>query len=346
MTTLLVSDIHMTEQARDSYRWGLFPWLAKQAQVRGINQVIILGDCTDKKDRHSASLVNRMCDALAELSSVCPVYIIAGNHDFVEPSNPFFRFVNAFPRVRFFTAPEALMLPIAKDAAACLFLPCSADPYTDWEPLDEIYKHRYIFTHQTFVGSMRENGTRSDDGIPATFFEECGFKGEAYAGDIHVPQKIGGVTYIGAPYRIDFGDRYEPRVLLINKEGTKTNLRFPCPSKHLVEINEDGVVETDGGGVMSVDIRQGDQVKVRATLKRADFPLWPGLQKNIRDMAAKGKWVLFGPELRRADVQTESTAPVVRKSRASPEALLRQYGQKHGLEQTLLEVGVAILAEA
>jgi hypothetical protein len=342
VASLITADIHMTENPRDSHRWGLFSWLADEAAKNAVDQVLILGDLTDKKDRHPSSLVNRFCDGLAELAETCDVHILKGNHDHLDAGSPFFRFVAGFPRVSFYTDPAIAQLTIAGQSVSCLMLPCTVDPEVDWELLTRgpghLAAHRYIFTHQTFVGAQRENGTRSDSGVPASIFKDHGFKGEAFSGDIHVPQRIGGIEYVGAPYRIDFGDSYMPRVLLIDNKGRKSNLRFPCPDKHLIEISADGEIAGTEG------IKPGDQVKVRAILKRADLPLWPGLQKNIRDMAEKGKWVLYGPELRRSDEDKPAEARAqVRPRRMDPIELVLDYGKRNELDETLLEIGVAIL---
>ena len=61
---LVTSDIHLNEKPQDDYRYKLFPWLARQCRQRHITDLCILGDLTDAKDRHAATLVQKIVDAL------------------------------------------------------------------------------------------------------------------------------------------------------------------------------------------------------------------------------------------------------------------------------------------
>src|SRR5216684_1999102 len=112
MATILVSDVHFTNNPRDEYRWGLLPWLVEQVDNRSIDQVLILGDLTDHKDRHPSSLVTRLSDGLHDLGQHCAVVVLRGNHDAVDPNLPFFGFVNKFPNVFFISEPTEMTLSI------------------------------------------------------------------------------------------------------------------------------------------------------------------------------------------------------------------------------------------
>ena len=50
-----------------------------------------------------------------------------------------------------------------------------------------------------------------------TFFENCSAK--VFAGDIHIPQEINSVFYIGSPYPVHFGDHFKGCGVLL--QGTK-----------------------------------------------------------------------------------------------------------------------------
>ena len=80
MTWLFASDLHLSDRPKDRYRFGLFKWLAEQQQKHQITATFILGDITDRKDNHSAVLVNKTVNSLLTLKP--PVYILKGNHDF------------------------------------------------------------------------------------------------------------------------------------------------------------------------------------------------------------------------------------------------------------------------
>ena len=108
---IITSDLHLTDRARDEYRWELFPWLIELVEETGSDEVLILGDLTDAKNNHSAELVNRMVKELTNLPA--HVYVLKGNHDYVDPDQPFFGFLNEIPGVRFVTHPE--MLPCLQE---------------------------------------------------------------------------------------------------------------------------------------------------------------------------------------------------------------------------------------
>ena len=57
---LVIGDLHLTDQPKDAYRFGIFKWIKKQIEKHQPEYTVILGDLTDKKDKHSAGLVNRI----------------------------------------------------------------------------------------------------------------------------------------------------------------------------------------------------------------------------------------------------------------------------------------------
>jgi Calcineurin-like phosphoesterase len=340
MTALLAADIHNTSNPRDAYRNGLLSWMAQMVQKYHVDTVLILGDLTDAKDRHSAALVNKFVDDLAALAVDCAVYILRGNHDYINLLVPFFSFVRHIKNVHFVNDVLEQELRFGDAKSACLFLPNTTDPIKDWKRFaGKLNKYRYVFCHQTFRGALRENGTQSEEGISTDFFK--GFAGKVYSGDIHVPQKIGPVVYVGAPYRIDFGDAYQPRVLLLDNDGKQTSLHYPCPNKYLIDIAADGSVTDSLDNSVPA---KGDLVKVRCTLKRADLPTWPKLKDHINAMAKDGGWLLFGPELRTV-AEDEKTSAVENPRTVDPEQLVRDYAAEQKADKMLTEIGVQILAD-
>ena len=353
MSSLITADIHLTANPRDSYRLGLLPWMLEQVRKNKIDVALILGDLTDSKDRHPSKLVNTLVHQLDALSRICRVIVLKGNHDYIEPEHPFFGFVSLLRHVTFLSQPCELALSITGASDNCLFLPSTEDWERDWTPYAKKLKtYDFVFCHQTFKGAARENGTVFDAGIPPTFFK--GTKGKVYSGDIHVPQRFAnsyGPEYVGAPYRIDFGDSFTPRVLMLGPKGAK-DLRFPCTNKHLVTLTN--CTSADFGALGDVlltqEIKPGDQVKVRAILKRSDFPLWPKLKKSIVKLAETRQWQLFGPELR-ANPEEKDThqRPIAASSmRYSPEEVLRAFaeedlGDEFEYNEELVSVGTALL---
>lgn len=339
MSFLVTSDTHFTASQKDEYRWGLFPWLRRMVKKHDATTIILCGDLTDAKDRHPSVLVNRIADEISETAKVSTLVLIRGNHDCIDEHNPFFKFLSKMD-IRYINYPTEFA--IGKNVGAA-FLPNTRKYEEDWKSLDNIADRmggdirycKYIFCHQTFDGSEAENGTTLR-GIPPSFFN--GFKGKVISGDVHVPQNINKtILHVGSPYRIHFGDSFTPRVLLVDNDKF-IDLHYPCISRELLTVRTvEAVDRTDFG--------EGTQVKIRVKLKRSEYPEWISIRKQVQDIAAKKRWVLYGPELvellttaREHEIELEETR--------TPEAVLRDYSKDKKLDKDMTNTGLAFLKDA
>lgn len=237
----------MSSNRRDSYRWRFIEeTLPALVETHRARRVLLLGDLTEAKSGHSAELVNRLVDAIAALAERAPIYLLKGNHDYLNEDIPFFRYTQHLPRVRWINEPTQFKL---RGLGDCLFLPFSRSPEEEWKPwLSE--PRDWYFCHQTFDGAIGENNQRIN-GTPRSIFPRGA---RVVSGDIHGPQKIGCVTYTGAPFLVDFGDDYEPRVLLL--EGDKMrSMPVLGPQKRLVVLR--------GRDEKYPNVAPGDVVKIR-----------------------------------------------------------------------------------
>lgn len=284
MTWLISSDLHLTDRPRDSYRFGLFPWLARQQKKHNVSATFLLGDLTDSKDKHSASLVNQLVDGLTELRP--PVYILKGNHDFIDPNNPFFGFLSLIEGIEFVVNPTLLRM---EGDIHIAMMPHQPDQGSFDQICKLVLPQTYVFCHQCFSGAIAETGTR----LTGLQWPPIGFKGNplgVYSGDIHAPQRLdNGVTYIGAPYHCRFGDDYVPRVLLL-KGGKETDLHFPAPRKWSLTIRD--VYDLD----KHPEIAQGDQVKLTIEIAREEIVEWNSIKQRVLE-TCKGLEI-FGVEMK------------------------------------------------
>src|SRR5688572_6127902 len=219
MKALAVADLHLTDNTRDEYRHVFIGReLPRMLGEHKADVLLILGDLTEAKDRHSAVLVNKTVSHLVHLSAHCPVIILMGNHDYANEGEPFFSFSRELPGVHFINRPtEGGELPksLRQQMSGCLFLPHSRDVKRDWSMFaDGFDAYDFIFCHQAFQDADGGFG-RKLDGEPTSWFDICSSRTKIIAGDIHKPQAVGPVEYVGAPYTIDFGDTYKPRLLVI-----------------------------------------------------------------------------------------------------------------------------------
>ena len=90
MSYLLIGDPHLSDRPRDDYRFALFDQVRVWQDIHKPQATFLLGDLTHEKDRHSAALVNKTVEGILKLKP--PVFILKGNHDYIDPENPFFKF--------------------------------------------------------------------------------------------------------------------------------------------------------------------------------------------------------------------------------------------------------------
>lgn len=337
--SILVTDLHLTEKQEDQYRFDIFPWLiAKHNKAR---VVFILGDLTDRKDNHSAWFVNKIVSSLRDLTTQFDdVFILKGNHDAVDPKSPFFKFVSHIDKIRFFTSPVKISKKYDGRQFKFLMLPHTKNPDRDWKDL-EFVKSDAIFMHQTFKGARSENGMALD-GLSPKRFEK--YRAKIFSGDIHVPQKVGPITYIGSPYHIHFGGKFKPRILIADAEFNYEEVHFPAPRKHTVEIRNPDELEA------MQSLKENDWIKVRVLLRRSEFVDWPAHRDAVRRVCKQLKLNLCGTELRelrREHLKDDDDKPIqVReKIRCLPYEVFEQYCRSQKVDPHTHDVGKTLLGE-
>lgn len=341
---LITSDLHLTDKPEDDYRWRIFDELHSAIEHYDVTLVWILGDITDAKDRHSAQLVNRICKELKRLADRVPVYIIRGNHDCIDAGTPFFAFVDDFGRrmpVKFFVNPEFIHFPRFKVAV----LPHARDVSAEWPDAETIKAEgvKYALCHATFKGCRSESGIRLD-GLDTQFFVEAGIP-VAISGDIHVPQDIGRLTYVGAPYHCRYGDSFDARMMLVDPvEGTRRSLPLRIMKKHTLEITEPDEV-LDEVYRDSVDLREGDQAKVRLALQAEDYLLWPKLRQQVVDNFAKIGVRLYSVEVIPPAEDLKSKDTDIEEVVLDDVGILKAFVDKEGVNEEVAAIGLEIINE-
>ncbi len=275
---LLTTDLHLSEKSEDQYRFDLFPWIIKHFKNK-VGTVVILGDITDRKNYHADFFVNKVVDSIRSLAKHFNVYILCGNHDYdVDPTQPFFSFLGKYKRVTYVLEPTVRGIMMDNKSAGVLFLPHTRNPGEDWSILSrsEMKLVDIIFMHQTFRGAITESGYELG-GISSKRFER--FECPILSGDIHVPQQLGPITYVGCPYHIRYGDTFEPRVLLLNRKFETKDVHFPAPRKLMLDVDPYSNLPK------LMKHHRGDKVKVRIHLARDQFGGWPEYRDRVRETA-------------------------------------------------------------
>ena len=330
MTWLISADLHLTDRPRDSYRFGLFKWLAIQQQKYNVTATFILGDITDRKDSHPSALVNRTVDELLGLKP--PIFILKGNHDYISPTNPFFRFLSYVEGIEFISEPTVLrefgvaMLPHQPDQAsfdrACEIIP---------------HKAAGVMVHELFTGAIAETGSHLS-GLSASaidFYKPLG----VWAGDVHRPQTVNCgamVTYVGSPYPVRFADDFTPRVLLV-KNGVEQNLYYPSLRKWMLKVRDaDEILNNE-------DLFKGDHVKLTVTLAREEVVEWAAHKQRVLDACKELGLEVFG-----IDLEVSSASKRERPRVGAPQAKTHQevfylFCQSEGVASSIKQAGKEIL---
>lgn len=278
MKTLIMADLHLDDNPLHEYRWKIFPWLREIIVENGIEKLVILGDLTDKKDNHSAKLVNRLIDCLEDLLvSYFEIEILKGNHDYV--NEPFFNFLTKINKIRFRSV-----------STSTSNKPVVYIPYGDIMIFDNKVS-KVIYCHHDFVGATYENGYPCEKGYGQSPFNK--FKGRVFSGHVHVPQKVGKVEYVGSPYPITFQEKEHDRHCIIydDKKDSVTYVHFETirRSKYTVRVNFIG----------SKVYNEGDQVKFEVQLYQSEIFQYPEIKKDIRKYCEDNGLVLCGIKLKK-----------------------------------------------
>jgi hypothetical protein len=335
MSVIITADTHWNDNPRDESRWGLFSWLCSQQA----DELLILGDLTVAKNNHPARLVNRLVDGfLALAKNYKHVYVLKGNHDYADPDCPFFGFLqHTKENIHFIPMPDLIKLSIGE----VFFMPAG----TDWSEHRSNISNRNVFAHATFDGAISETGYLLTGVNPKLVY---GSGARVISGDIHKPQILktisgpistsaGRIEYVGAPYHIHFGDDYTPRLLHISDDFKQTDLFYPSPRKYTQ------IIQTLAE-LYRIAIKERDQIKIIAQMRRADLPEWKLWRDAIKEHAEQQGWVLHGPELRLLpdDIQAPKSDGV----RQAPEQLVEEYATRQKASDAHLLIGKALLKEA
>lgn len=326
MSTLITADWHLTELAKDRYRFKALEWMLGLLVERNIEQMIILGDLTHNKNYHSDSLTNDVVGFLHQFAKMCPVYILQGNHDYVEADDAFFQFTQFIRNITWIWMPRIISLP---NLGMCGFLPHTRDYERDWGDIKrDWFDVALIFAHNSFEGAVGETGKRLS-GIPLSVFPDV----QVISGDVHAPQTLGKdhqLIYAGSPFTQKFGDDYEPRVLVLDN-GIIGSVPVPGPQKRLYDICSVGDLDR------SARSYDGDFIKVRYHLQQDERDGWQGIKARVEQFFDNAASVQVVPVL-----EQKALARVPHRDNKSDHELVKQYGRQQELSPEELVTGFEI----
>jgi len=324
MSSLIIADLHLTDNPLEEYRWKIFDFLEDLKEEYDIENIFLLGDITEKKDNHSAKLVNRVCEELGSLSDdIEMLWILRGNHDGIDPEWPFFRFLRLYNRIVYYTEPTFA-------SQGYLFLPHSKDPANEWQ--DILKKHiedtEMVFMHQTVKGAKGSNGFILEGLDPAIFSK---FDGIIFSGDIHTPQKVGNVNYVGSPFPVYFGDNFTGNVILL--DGKKwERIEYPTIKRTMLEL------DLTEDWFDNIECSEGDQFKIKLLVNRSNSDQFDEWKRDIKKGIESQGGIVISMELKLAEEKSRLLAKRKFKD-ITPETVLKRFVKANGLDEYYEEKG-------
>lgn len=334
MNALLTADWHLVDSVLDEYRWKIFDNVTEISLEHRVNQIFILGDFIDRKDRHSAEFLNRVVSSMQTLveETGATVTILMGNHDMPLKGTPYWNFLNRVG-VRYLTEPMQI--------AGIWCLPFSANPIEEWRELAFVGS-RAIFMHQTVEGSLLEGNRKIEKAPVALPIFPRGIP--VYSGDIHRPQTTAGVTYIGVPHPTRFGETWANRVIII-KNGD-----FRSPVIAGVHSIKRAILDISSlNELKEARLRPHDQIRVRYQLTPAELTSWAAKEEAIRIWAHNSDLTVVSVEavlIKELTKTTEENNPASEYSLLNPAEVIRSFAVKEELGEDVLQYGLSLLKEA
>lgn len=333
--TLVTADLHLSDQPVNAYRLDFVEHqLPKIVEHRAAERLIIAGDLTQQKDHHSAWLTHHTVELLARLADQVEVIVIEGNHDFLDIDYPFFRFlekINSEHKIRWIRKPTVL--------DGMLLLPHTSQYEQDWAKLPARTwpdtQPRLIVTHNTFDGATSERGGKLK-GIPLSALPKL----PIISGDVHQPQEMGRLTYVGPPYTVYFGDEFKPRVLLINERGGIVSFDTNAPRKRLLELTYPWK-DRDLSG-----LRKGDIVKARISIGSQDGARWNEIRDDAKSAIAGKGCQIFAVHPVALPMNSRRMLDARSHHMKSDEQLIKEYCSRRNADKKTTAAGLAFATSA
>ena len=336
---VIISDLHLTNESTDEYRWDVFDRAEEQIKERSCDALFILGDVFDKKDRHPSSIVNRLTDRITKLAQQVPITILKGNHDYIEPTEPFLRFLDHIANVSWINEPT---LKIYNDLRVG-WLPHSRTPTTEWPEFLKNNTFDLIFMHQSVIGSKTSNDFEINHALPLAWLEEqvnC----PIISGDIHVPQTISRLMYVGTQHPVSYGDSYNYRMLILPLKTPISARSIPVQAikRHSIRVSNTDDLEYL---MESGKLRKGDQAKIKIDLTEETLGDWVQAKNETLAWCAANHIQVEDVKLNKI---AQTTPLVDQESKSTPATdphrALSVYIDK-GIDPAIAQIGTEILTE-
>lgn len=326
MKRLVTSDWQLCDNPRDRYRTDfVVKTLPDLIDKYNVDQLLVLGDITEQKDNHPAPLVNEIVRTFEAISKKCEIIILEGNHDYLHEGFPFFEFLKYTKNISWISKPT--------ERDNCLYLPHTRDYKKEWKGL-KFDGCDFVFAHNIFTGVNTQTGHALSGISPSVFPDDA----LIISGDVHDPQTIadGKIIYAGSPCLCDFGDDYQPRVLLLDDLKVKS-IKVYGQQKRLIQLYWPNDIE-----LPYEKVNENDIVKIQVHISMENVSQWIDIRSKVEDWAAKRKWIVNTIQPIVSYVQGERKK-IVKSQKKSDGQYLQSFVQRTGTDERTAQIGKEIV---
>jgi len=226
---IFLSDVHFgshsasiewLENTTDYFRNFFFP-LVENETKHGHNPIIVIaGDFFDNRQYIDIDVLNKAMDIMEEMSLLCPVYVMTGNHDIYKKKDTDITSLRVFEKYKNVTViPETIALTI-QNKHTFLLVSWVGD-FSKENKMIAKYKdkYEYIVLHTEISGMSYDNNRPIINGVNLSPVDEnC----HIFSGHIHKRQSNSKAMYLGSPYHMtksDVGNDKGVYCFRVNNDG-------------------------------------------------------------------------------------------------------------------------------
>lgn len=190
----------------------LLPLIRKELTSDDI--IVLLGDLFDNRSVVPINILNYTQSLLEEMSQVCPVHVIVGNHDLYTKSTNDINTVKLYkyiPNINVYEEPTEIEF----NGKSILMMPWVEKKKDQIQVLKKHTGKDYLFCHSDLNGAkmhLTSVAHKNNDKIDVEEFS--GYK-KVFSGHIHVLQRNKNFTFVGNIFEMDRNDRDNQKGIFI-----------------------------------------------------------------------------------------------------------------------------------
>lgn len=213
---IFLSDVHfgargdsmdVLQNMKDYFYNFFIPFVKEQIERKNHPIIVIAGDYFDNRTHIDINVMNVAKDVMDSISSLCPVYMVIGNHDIYKKSDTDVTSLRLFADMYDVTIVYDMAELILKDNVRILLTSWIGDMKKENKIIAENKdKYNLLVFHTELSGMTYDNGRSIINGLNIDIVDD----GKIVSGHIHKRQESKKGIYLGSPYHIrkdDMGNR-------------------------------------------------------------------------------------------------------------------------------------------